>query len=564
MESPVPDETSNSSPPTDDLLSDDASVAAADGGPSSSELSSGEGEGQMVWAMGETSGPDVDPELLLAQLEVAGPPRRRETSSGKEKLSLLLIAAIGLGIVALWFHNETERFRSKVLGLAPANTTPVSVVSEPLPDEDPLPVDAPRVEPMPSEPGDVYRKKARGARALKDWELAIHMARQGVKATGRRDADLLTLLAESLVSAQRLDEAVDVYVEADKLVQRETRGHRTAARLLVAAHRCEDAVPLLDAARRRGDREPSLALELGRCLAVIGQSRRAVVELEIAVTRPDPDPEALVLLGEQLERLGRTREAIGAYERTLRLSADHQRAALALARLRSSGGDVEGIQGWMEAGAPGASSKDAAALAAYASFQAGRFGEAADRYGAMLDGVKSPSEDLLRNHAIALDRAGKTRRALRAYERALEVLPDDAALHMAFGHLLRLDGRIRRSITHLKRAMALEPASLKGSFELGLAHLEQKEYDEAAARFRAVLKAQPGHIDALQNLGAAYVGNGAMSEAVATYRALAAKRPKDASIQLTIGSLLTRMDQRDEAARALKLACALGAAEACR
>jgi len=417
---------------------------------------------------------------------------------------------------------------------------------------------------MPSEPGDVYRNKARGARALKDWELAIHMARQGVKATGRRDADLLTLLADSLVSAQRLDEAVDVYVEADKLVQRETRGHRTAARLLVAAQRCEDAVPLLDAARRRGDRESSLALELGRCLAVIGQPGRAVVELEIAVTRPDPDTDTLVLLGEQLERLGRTREAIGAYERTLRLSADHQRAALALARLRSTGGDVQGIQGWMEAGAPGASSQDASALAAYASFQAGRFGEAADRYEAMLDDAKSPPKDLLRNHAIALDRAGRTRRALRAYERALEALPDDAALHMAFGHLLRLDGRLRRSITHLKRGLALDPTSMDGSFELGLAHLEQKEYDEAAGRFRAVLKGQPGHIDALQNLGAAQVGNGAMSEALDTYRALAAQRPQDASIQLTIGSLLTRMGQRDQAARALKLACDMGAAEACR
>ncbi|MEC9072536.1 MAG: tetratricopeptide repeat protein, partial [Myxococcota bacterium] len=464
-----------------------------------------------------------------------------------------------------WFHNESARLRSKVLGQGPANST-AAVVSPEMPSEEEQEsgIRAPLAEPMPLKSADVYRAKAKGARALQDWELAVHMARQGVKATGRRDGELLTLLADSLVPVGGLDEAVGLLQEADRLVTREVTGHLRAADLLIGVDRCGDAVPILESARERGGPDLDLALKLGRCLAELGRSQRAVIELERAVTRPNPDPDALSLLGEHLETLGRTREAIGAYERTLRWSPGHPTASPSLARLRAADGDLDGVNQWVKAGARGVSDTDKRALVAHASFQAGRFDEAVDAYEALVAEGSEPSPAVLRNHAIALERSGKLRRAMRAYERAIEASGEDAELHLALGHLLRSDGRARRSVGHLTRGLALTPDSRAGRFELGLAQLDLRDYEKAAAAFSAVLKTSPGDLDALKNLGAAQVGMGAMPAALATYRALGASRPGDGAIQLTIGVVLTRMGRSEEAALALRRACSLGAEEACQ
>jgi Flp pilus assembly protein TadD len=99
---------------------------------------------------------------------------------------------------------------------------------------------------------------------------------------------------------------------------------------------------------------------------------------------------------------------------------------------------------------------------------------------------------------------------------------------------------------------------------LGLAHMDAGEHDRAGRQFRAIVDGDSDHLEALQNLGATQVAVGSFADALITYSALADKRPDDASVQLTIGSLLTRMGRREEAQRGLKLACERGIAEACR
>ena len=95
-------------------------------------------------------------------------------------------------------------------------------------------------------------------------------------------------------------------------------------------------------------------------------------------------------------------------------------------------------------------------------------------------------------HAYALQRAGRTREAVEAYQVAAEALPESSvvASNLGFAHLQL--GRFDRSLAELDRALALDEENAQAHFNLGLAYYGLGRFADALAEWDRAEELQPG------------------------------------------------------------------------
>jgi TolB-like protein/Tfp pilus assembly protein PilF len=108
--------------------------------------------------------------------------------------------------------------------------------------------------------------------------------------------------------------------------------------------------------------------------------------------------------------------------------------------------------------------------------------------------------------------------AMREYERALELKPNDAGTRHWYGNdTLAALGRFEEAIAEGRRAVELDPLSPIIDTDLGVTFLYARRYDEAAAQLRKTLEIDPTFFYAHFNLGIALQGKGDLSGAIAEY-----------------------------------------------
>jgi TolB-like protein/Tfp pilus assembly protein PilF len=111
-----------------------------------------------------------------------------------------------------------------------------------------------------------------------------------------------------------------------------------------------------------------------------------------------------------------------------------------------------------------------------------------------------------------LDIAG----AMREYERALELKPNDAGTRHWYGNdTLAALGRFEEAIAEGRHAVELDPLSPIINTDLGVTFLYARRYDEAAAQLRKTLEIDPTFFYAHFNLGIALQAKGDLSGAIA-------------------------------------------------
>jgi adenylate cyclase len=108
--------------------------------------------------------------------------------------------------------------------------------------------------------------------------------------------------------------------------------------------------------------------------------------------------------------------------------------------------------------------------------------------------------------------------AMREYERALELKPNDAGTRHWYGNdTLAALGRFEEAIAEGRRAVELDPLSAVINTDLGVTFLYTRRYDEAAAQLRKTLEIDPTFFYAHFNLGIALQAKGDLSGAIAEY-----------------------------------------------
>ena len=138
-------------------------------------------------------------------------------------------------------------------------------------------------------------------------------------------------------------------------------------------------------------------------------------------------------------------------------------------------------------------------------------------------------------------------RAIAAYEKALEILPDDARLLRVLGLTYSTAGRARESIRLLERSLAVDSLQPLVLTDLGVLRAEHDDVAGARDAWMRAIGLNPWEPAANVNLGHLYQFDGRMDNAVAAYLRAAEADPSLFSAHLGLATAYSRQGRFDQA-----------------
>ena len=157
------------------------------------------------------------------------------------------------------------------------------------------------------------------------------------------------------------------------------------------------------------------------------------------------------------------------------------------------------------------------------------------------------------NLAYSYQSQGRIDRAMRAYERCLELATDDFNANINYGSLLLRQGEATRAAEHFRRAAAEAPESgaprtkAGAHYNLGLALVRLEKDDEAVVAFKQAVAADPRYAAAHAQLGDAYAQRGRVDLAIDHYFKALAIDPRMAQAHENLGLAWLAAQQPDKA-----------------
>ncbi len=141
--------------------------------------------------------------------------------------------------------------------------------------------------------------------------------------------------------------------------------------------------------------------------------------------------------------------------------------------------------------------------------------------------------------------------AARAYAKAVELNPNNAAARCNLGICLSDKGEFREAEGHIRKAAELQPDSKDVQFNLGLVLARQRKFQEALLHYRKALQIDPKFVKAQTNLASALLEMGQADQAIAAYQRVLSIQPKHVRAHLELGRLLLGGNQLQQAEKHL-------------
>ncbi|MEW6209127.1 MAG: protein kinase [Acidobacteriota bacterium] len=137
------------------------------------------------------------------------------------------------------------------------------------------------------------------------------------------------------------------------------------------------------------------------------------------------------------------------------------------------------------------------------------------------------------------------------YKRALELNPNYAATHLAYGRFLTQQSRFEEAIGQLRLAQELDPQSVRIRYETGWVYYCGRQYERAINLYREALSLDMNSVQTHRRIGLAFAQMGMLEESIAqTLKALAIR--EDPAFYSDLGWLYAKLGKRSEAQNALK------------
>ena len=126
--------------------------------------------------------------------------------------------------------------------------------------------------------------------------------------------------------------------------------------------------------------------------------------------------------------------------------------------------------------------------------------------------------------------------------------PNKARPNLNLGIILSKLGKTDAAVTHLNKALLIDPEYAKAHFNLGVAMESQGKNVEAIKHYEEAIKIEPNYIEAHNNLGLLLTKTGRIEEAIQHYRRALKVNPDYAQAQLNLGVALTELGNLAQAA----------------
>jgi len=177
---------------------------------------------------------------------------------------------------------------------------------------------------------------------------------------------------------------------------------------------------------------------------------------------------------------------------------------------------------------------------------------------------KSQSPDVTRAEAkehlkrgVALAEERDSEGAIKEFQTAIRLNPNDAEAHFKLAETLRDRLDIDGAIAELRTAIRLNPNDAAMHTDLGATLLLKFDQNGAIAEYRTAIRLNPNYGLAHSNLGATLADKGDMDGAIAEFRAAVRINPNDARWHMNLGLALLKKGDELGAREQFGIACSL-------
>ncbi len=164
--------------------------------------------------------------------------------------------------------------------------------------------------------------------------------------------------------------------------------------------------------------------------------------------------------------------------------------------------------------------------------------------------AKNPACSMAHNNlGGVLGGKGQIDAAIRQFQEAVRLEPDNAEACNSLGIALGQKGQTDAAIRQFEAAVRLRPGFADAHDNLGVALAAKGQTDEAIGQYLESLRLEPNNAEAHNNLGAALGRKGQIDEAIRQYQEALRLKPDAAEAHANLGVALAAKGQTDEAIR---------------
>lgn len=150
---------------------------------------------------------------------------------------------------------------------------------------------------------------------------------------------------------------------------------------------------------------------------------------------------------------------------------------------------------------------------------------------------------------LGMSLSAQNKEALYAFEKAVQLKPNDVNAHINFGIALLDAGRIETALHSFERALSIQPNSVSALNHVAATLSSVGRYNEALICYQRVVSLKPQQVKAHRNLANAFFGAGRFHEAIASYQRVLEMLPADYEANLNIGNSFRAVQKLEDALR---------------
>jgi tetratricopeptide (TPR) repeat protein len=172
--------------------------------------------------------------------------------------------------------------------------------------------------------------------------------------------------------------------------------------------------------------------------------------------------------------------------------------------------------------------------------------------------LEPDNAELWRQMGDGLAQARRSSDALLCFRRALELDPNHADAAYKIGHILHGAGQLAEALVHLNRSVELRPDNAATLHTRALVFSGLKRNDEAIADCRRAIELDPKNADTLSNLGVFLRTQGRLEEALLFYDRSLKVKPDAGKTVFNRANVLADLGRLDDAMSGYKRSATLG------